>query len=69
MARVKVILSNRFLRRAYWLMKAEVKFKRKAFNCSGRGGGLHVYSRVIVNDYGIAVVKLYFIHESTQYEE
>lgn len=49
-------------------MKAEVKLKRKTFNCSGRGG-LHVYSRVIVNDYGIAVVKLYFIHESTQYEE
>lgn len=31
------MLRNRFLRHGYWLMNAEVKFKRKTFNCSERG--------------------------------
>lgn len=57
------MLRNRFLRRGYWLMNAEVEFKRKTFNCTDRELLMrfapvctHV-SLVIVNDYGIAVVK------------
>lgn len=65
---------NRFLRRGYWLMNVEVKFKRKTFNCSD--GELLMRFRlcvrvslVIVNDYGITVVKLYCRNEAARSDE
>ena len=51
------MLRNRFLRHGYWLMNAEVKFKRKTFNCLDGGFADEVLpmcthvSLVIVNDY------------------
>lgn len=34
--RSKLGLHDRFPRRCYWLTNAEVKFKRKTFNCADR---------------------------------
>lgn len=55
------MLRNRFLRHGYWLMNAEVNFRRKTFNCADMGVADEVspacnhVSLIIVDDYRIAV--------------